>query len=486
MTLAYYVEMPLDFPEGVHAGAGKKYNVLAVARDGNGKPVLNGSSLAGVMRSIWRSWLAACPTESPWTPAEIGRFFGTRCSDDARDEGQTSSAVRVTNYELIGGELLAQRTHHLRNRHRGTVVERGLYSLEACPPNSRAQVGFWIVQPPISESTPALTDEAIRTFLTVIVSAFQNGVSVGGSSNRGIGRAVTNEANVRVARFDRSSLADHSRYLDAMRSWSTGGRPRDLVAFDAMPNVAAAASLVIDVRLKIPRGQDILVADGQGSEAQMEPQRVIGVDKQWYWRIPGSSLRGLFRRWIHRLSAREQLQANPGGVVATADSVDQYKSREASYTGEQLGWCFKDNNDRDRFAPPEDWKVESLFGTCFRPGRLKITDGFQRCTGKELKDCPEAQLRMHVAVDRVTGGAAEGMLFDNFVLVDHAENSAISFRISVRSPTESDVRWLAQTLKALDLGLLRVGSSKSSGRLSFREVPVATGPFGGQFNQYFQ
>ena len=493
MPFAYYIEMPVDFPEGVHFGAGKQFNMLTVARDGLKKPVLNGTSLAGVMRSIWRDFLKSKPNETPDTVVKMANLlFGERCRDDD-DEAQrpvSSSAVRVTNYELImSHQLTNQRTHHLRNRHRGTVVDGGLYSVESCPPGTSAEVGFWVYSATDSSSDEGLTDTVIKEFLAVMSGAFQHGVCVGGNSNRGIGRAVTNPENVRFRRFDLSVLQDQADQLDAARAWSKGDKVDGLKKLESTES-GQSGTLVINLKLKIPRGQDILVADGQGQEVQMEPQRVIGVDGKSYWRIPGGSLRGLFRRWINRLSAREQLRANPDCLPSTSDPVGEYLTREmnGTYSGDNLGWCFKPREERDGFPMPADWHVDSLFGTCFNPGRIKISDGFQKCTDEDVAKCPESQVRMHVAVDRVTGGAAEGMLFDNRVLIDPNQNaSGFSFRISIRNPQEHDVRWLAQTLVALDIGVLRVGSSKSSGRLSLNGImPDAKGKLDQEFKQRLQ
>jgi hypothetical protein len=41
----------------------------------------------------------------------------------------------------------------------------------------------------------------------------------------------------------------------------------------------------------------------------------------------------------------------------------------------------------------------------------------------------------------------------------------------VKNIQEHEAKWLAQTLKALHLGLLRVGSSKAAGRLELAEQP---------------
>ena len=38
-----------------------------------------------------------------------------------------------------------------------------------------------------------------------------------------------------------------------------------------------------------------------------------------------------------------------------------------------------------------------------------------------------------------------------------------------------EVEWLVATLRAIDLGILRIGSSKSSGRLCLKEAPVVRG-----------
>ena len=78
----------------------------------------------------------------------------------------------------------------------------------------------------------------------------------------------------------------------------------------------------------------------------------------------------------------------------------------------------------------------------------------------------ECQRRMHVAVDRITGGAAEGVLFENRVLTFSDEQAVeFEFRVVINNPLEHEAKWLGQTLIALDMGVLRVGCSKSSGRL---------------------
>lgn len=482
MPYAYYLEMPIEFPEGVHFGAGKDFNSLIIAKDGAGAPVLNGTSLAGVMRSIWRDYQVAELfgfdgkssreinelRKAKEVADKVSLLFGKeqeklRQEEESGEEiplEEKESRVKVTNYELeLGGQIRDQRTHHQRNRHRGTVLDQGLYSLEACPPGSRAKVGFWVFD---SGDT---TEDDIEAFLGVLVAAFQQGISIGGNSNRGVGRAVTNVANVKQRIFDLTVLEQQANQLDAHRNWRAGQPIENLEAFSENHlKPISRSKLKVDLTLVIPRGQDILVGDGQAQEVQIEPQRVQAKDGQYYWRIPGSSVRGLFRRWFHRLAARDGFNV--------CDSAGQYEARmaEGNYKGEKLGHCF----DEPAYVEDSDsCPIVALFGSCFQPGRIKITDSLARCSrhSEEMEECTECQKRVHVAVDRITGGAAEGMLFDNRVLTAYADGSSPEFNISITidDPKQHEARWLAQTLVALDVGVLRIGSSKSSGRLSLKE-----------------
>jgi hypothetical protein len=72
------------------------------------------------------------------------------------------------------------------------------------------------------------------------------------------------------------------------------------------------------------------------------------------------------------------------------------------------------------------------------------------------------------------------MLFENDVLVGAAAASPrFHVRMLVQDPEEHEARWLAQCLSALDSGLIRVGSSKASGRLALVRAPMAHGRYEG-------
>jgi len=369
--------------------------------------------------------------------------------------------------------------HHQRNRHRGNVLEPGLFSAEFCPPQTSANVGFWIMSPPdVDSSEHSPFSKNANTFLALIAKRLEQGAWMGGSSNRGFGRATSN-GHVKTYRFDLTKRHDHAAFLAAHRAWRDLGTIGN--AYESFPATSPAIdsqrndTFRLDFSLRIPRGQDVMVGEVGGDEGIPEPQRTIGIDGRTYWRIPGSTLRGLFRSWFHRLAARDAMKANV--AIQIADDALSYVGREAAgeYTSDNLGIGFRTDVKTLPKPSKEFWPVVHLFGDLRNRGRIRMTDGLSTCSKAASQDCGETQLRMHVAVDRVTGGAAKGLLFQNRVLTSDAQ--PFKFHLEIENPEEHEVIWLARSLRALDLGVLRIGSSKSAGRLELVETPEPQGSY---------
>ena len=471
--------LPLLFPAGVAPGEGSDYNLLTLARNGMGTPLLRGTALAGVLRHAWTKHLRRAGHAN--VQAEVADFFGRALGDDA-DACGIESRLQVSDcvLEFAQAETLV-RTHHLRNRHTGSVADGGLFSLEACPPGTRTAATLWLRD---EEEDPA---HAFR-FLKLLIGLLQGGLTLGGKSSRGLGFVqLAGDAVYRV--YDLTNVEVYAAWLDEHRDWRAN--PTRIPAgtsIEAAPG-ATTSTLQVGFCLGIPRGQDLLVGDGQGLEHEIEPQRIQAADGQHYWRLPGSSLRGLFRSWITRLAARD------GHPVA--DQVERQRrvwrgelyAPTDPFNGDNLGWCFLPKDQRRHNKASTDCPVASLFGTLFGAGRIYISDAYAKCQAHPAgQPRPEEQLRKHVAVDRITGGAAESMLFENTVLTAYPDGASPRFDVTVRveDAREEDACWLAKTLRALDLGLLRLGSSKSSGRLKLMESPRANGPYKEQFSSLYR
>lgn len=436
----------LDFPCGLTPGESVGGNFRTVARDGRGRPVLRGSSLAGVLRSAWHRHVDG-------DERSVERFFGACAGDDYAPSGQ--SPLQVPDCILATGDAAAEdRTFHQRHRHLGRVMEGGLYGTECLPPHTVAGVTLWLDD---ESGDPDGTGE----FLGWLAATVKSGVHVGGMSSRGTGLGEL-VGTIDHRAYDLSDIEQHAAYLDDHRRWRMGEKPT--TGSDLAPSELPSDTLRVTLRWRIPRGQDLLVGDGQGIDFESEPQRVMVADGNEYWRLPGSTMRGLYRSWCNRLAARDGLNV--------ADSAERHVKREEAGTelkGDMVGWLF----EKDRPAVHDESPVARLFGSLHKAGRIWFSDAYSPVR----EDC--LQKRNHVAVDQLTGGAVEHLLFDNAVLVGDVE---FTVRLQVQNPSEQEVRWLAQTTRAIDMGLLRVGSSKSAGRLSLCGPPCAEGPHRTVFN----
>ena len=278
-------------------------------------------------------------------------------------------------------------------------------------------------------------------------------------------------------------MDQHAAYLETQRSLRNGGNDEvsGLAPLEVISPITQQLEVIL--KLRIPRGQDLLVADGQGINHETEPQRVHHADGQEYWRIPGSSFRGLFRAWMSKLAAKEGLP-----VADSYERHENYRSGASKVetdelNGENLGRCFlpKDQWREPNHPPKIDCPIAHLFGSLFHAGRIHFSDALSvKGSAKSYTE----QMRMHVAVDRITGGAAESMLFDNTVLVaiDSKDTPVFEVKICIADPLEQEVRWLRKTIVALDLGLLRLGSSKSAGRIELQTAPHVNGPMSNSLN----
>lgn len=484
--IIYALYLPLVFPEGLAPGNGSDSNRLLIARNGASQPVLRGTALAGVLRHTWHAILKKSQ-ETKAAEAFEKSFFGASCEEETEAELTTASRLNVPDSILFSHQASAKdRTHHQRNRHTGTVLQNALFSLEACPPLTETNLLLWLEGKNTEEEKAK--DLA---FLKQTASFFlpeSGGLLLGGSSARGIGRVLLKSGRGPAWKaFDLSSPEACGEYLDFRQVMNPDSETLDAIcaSWETCECIGAGNSenlpfsnrLTVSFTLKIPRGQDILVSDGD-----MKPQRICDAKGKMCWRLPGSTFRGLFRRWVTRLAARA------GEMVADSHQnyVNSMKDSSISYSGDSLAWAFmKDLAQKNSAAAvkniQKEYPVEDLFGTAFKHGRIHFTDAFTPCKEpqdgtKETFFSEEEQVRTHVKIDPITGGVFGGALFENTVLTS-AKNPQFTVTLFVEEPKEQEVRWLSSTLKALDFGLLRVGTSKAAGRLALAETPKAVGPF---------
>ncbi|MDT8380201.1 MAG: RAMP superfamily CRISPR-associated protein [Desulfotignum sp.] len=441
MLTIYKITADIIFPEGAAPGAGSSSNRHVLARNGNQKTILRGSVLAGVLRHAYAERLGMSSLEDP-----VSRWFG----EGADPDEDNSSCIRVAD-AVIRCATVNERTHNLINRHTGAPAKGGLFSFEAIPPMSKAILSI-ILEPGAGES------EEYDAFIDHLVGILGTGLLVGGHTNRGVGRMMLVD-DVSVRDFDLATVDGSADFLDAQYEEMNKGV---VLSGRKFRPETQQNHLEIKLELGIPRGEDLLIGDGQETDYALNPQSVIFNDGSEHWRIPGSSLRGVVRAWMTRLAARD-------GETIT-DSVNNWYDRcddpKKSYKPDLIGWGFKDTQDRARYQEYPDLlddPILDLFGSMYKKGRIHISDVFSRPMEQQ-----DVQDRYHVAVDRFSGGANEGALFDNQVLAGTQLIFPVTILLS--TPREKEVQWLVKTLRALHLGILSVGSSKSGGRLEIKSI----------------
>ncbi len=438
MNCAYKLTANIVFPEGISPGAGTLLNRKIVERNGKKDAVLRGSALAGVLRAAYAEKLGVSSQGEA-----VSRWFGSKQEGD----NDTGSVVRVAD-AVIGCNATGERTHNMINRHTGAVFKNALVSVETIPPMAKADLSITLIP---GAGEPVEYEAFINRFAEIM----GNGLLAGGNSNRGIGRIIAVKA-IYLRQFNLDTVDGTADFLDAeYRERSTGVELKG----DPLVIRGCADHLTIALELGIPRGEDLLIGDGQDADYTLKPQSVAFADGTEHWRIPGSSLRGIFRAWMTRLAARD------GEPVS--DSLDRWYAQEDSpYKPDLIGWGFYEGEERKRIQKhPYELTdpILDLFGSMYKKGRIHITDAYSG----PIK-AHEAQDRMHVAIDRFSGGANEGALFSNQVL--HGENLRFPVTIILKTPSEKDVEWMVKTLRALHLGILHVGSSKGGGRLEIKDL----------------
>jgi CRISPR/Cas system CSM-associated protein Csm3 (group 7 of RAMP superfamily) len=274
-------------------------------------------------------------------------------------------------------------------------------------------------------------------------------------------------------------------YLDVHRAWRNEGTPTDHAGAEEWSIAGENKDqLVLSIRVKVPRGEDILVGDGQGLDVEIEPQRVFCADGTERWKIPGSSLRGIIRSWMTRLAARDPAYRNQ-----VNDSWQNWSQNGEEVKGDDLLWGYGTAHEeqRERTQRLHDERnsadmeeivacpIMRLFGSGYSKGRIHISDAL---SNNPLQSTDQ-HLRAHVAVDRITGGANDGFFFQNNVLTGKPE---FPFTITIQHPEEHEVIWLLSALRAIDVGVIRIGSSKAGGRLALAANPIARGEYSDRFD----
>ena len=448
--------LPVVFPEGIAPGDGSINNMNVIALDGQNRHVLRGTALAGVLRKEF-----ADNENLERDDDAVNLFFGEKADTDINRE--CSKVITYNTFLKMGESREEIRMHNSVDRHNGAVRDKSLFSLAALPAGTEAEIRLDLNIPP-----GTLSEEDVQKFIKNITVIFSNGLYMGGNKSRGIGFTELKTEKAGYTVYNLSEENGLKKFLSddyLLRIGEESLQPEVKLSAEIPERLYSSK---ISVEFTIPRGQDVLIGDSVNIDFQLQAQKTIKTDGETYWRLPGASFKGIFRSWFNRLVALD------GEYVA--DSAFEY-AESGPFKSDDIAWC-RPENESER----EQWKkhpdeipcpVSRLFGSLYSSSRIFFRDVLIK-----QSDVTE-DIRKHVALSAISGGAVEGSLFDNNVL-QGIPGKSFTLTVLIDSPDEKDMDLLKKTLKAIDSGILRIGSSKSAGRLAVKKVTVE-GDFSDKF-----
>jgi CRISPR/Cas system CSM-associated protein Csm3 (group 7 of RAMP superfamily) len=344
---------------------------LVVARDGLGRLMIPGTSLAGALRS-WLGSATAPAGDALFDRAALGAVFGDL---EHRGQGGVVCRIMVDDAVADGDVRVDVRDGVGIDRSTGSAAAGVLYQHEVVPPGTRFAVRITAAQ------TAADTERVARA-LDLLVQALAAGrVEIGAARTRGLGQVrLTDVTRTRVEFADRdqvlSWLCGHPAAAPATEVELPGdGRLGIEITWAAVTPVMVRASTVNEAEPDQDRAVDTVPLRSGDT----------GPDGSMTLLLPGSSVKGVLRSHAER-------------IVRTVRAVDDVPDR----------WL-------DQVNDPRLGPVTALFGTA---GDHRSRDDGEMLPGRRgalsVRDCvgtAAARVVTHVAVDRWTGGAAENLLF---------------------------------------------------------------------------
>lgn len=377
---------------------------LPLARDGRGRIFVPGTSLAGALRNWCDGAFGVAATANLWGP------------EHRRGDGDGGAASFITVMDAV---IEAPEGEHMLgveirdgvgiDRRLGTAAREIKFDRAVLP--SGTLIGFALIL-----DASAVDDPGIG-ILGHLIAALQAGeVLLGAARTRGLGQVALIDCKLLY-----QELATATGILETLRR---GGRlvdPATLAATHAPPGLRPRLDFTVQWRARLP----VMVKAGhEGNAVDILPM-VSGDGRKVSLVLPGSSLKGALRshaerilRTLHQTDADEDFERQLVGeplirsLFGTPGTVDPAPLSEP---GDQVRPGLAALRVEDcRLAPEierENWAAIETAPTLPELVKLLETQG--------LNGFQPAQ---HVAIDRWTGGAAEGQLFS--VLEPHIAGSA--------------------------------------------------------------
>lgn len=379
----------------IHVGGmgGDADTDLALAINGRGEYYIPGTSLAGALRG-WMSKPFSAEdnpqdnTDSLKNPKHpVNQLWGFQNNE----QGHASFIVINDAQINLNGMTIEIREGVGIDRHYGAAADGVKYSRAILPKG----VNF-----PLKITLDCQTDQNPDELWQLLLALEKSDIRIGAAKTRGLGKVKLNISSIHEQKLDAQNIFDVLLEGGKKRSWNEL-KPTEY---------ASPEQLTLDIAWK-PKDPVMVKTEGDGIAVDILPL-VSQVDSKIRFVIPGSSIKGVLRAHAERI-VRTVCQKDTGNNFLQQVQLNLINEifGAASRSEQDLGLIGSLSID-DCYAAismnPGDWSaVENATSMAVDDLKPLVNSAINK-TDEHYRTLQPA---MHVAVDRWTGGAADGMLY---------------------------------------------------------------------------
>lgn len=371
-----------DAPLALGSGEPGPFSDSACVRDGQGRLIIPGTALAGVLRPD----VARAEWGSP----------------------ERASLVWFEDAVALDGVLLELRDGVGIDRNRGTAARGVLYNREVIPKGTRFRLLLRVEA--VERLREGVTQAEAKTFAEAVAASLASGVALGGRTSAGLGRV----------RLTAASLTWQGTGLRAgLLAFLTDPTPRTPLDLTQLrPDPASTRTPGGRLRVTVPwhATSPLLVSVAHNGLVDRIPQTARTSETDVRLVVPGTSLKGVLRsraEWIVRTVTgpdapddfADQLAQSPELVGLVFGQPPNRRAGERGRSGAaQVHEVYSSE-------PLRAWE-KSLARLSARRGTTPVAVATSRSEANAaLRKGRQLQINDHVAISRWTGGADEGKLF---------------------------------------------------------------------------
>lgn len=414
---------------------------MPVAVNGLNEPYIPGTSIAGVLKNYIRKHIN--------DTGLIETFFGTQKGNSKN----IKSYIIINDAVLIGetNKLIYElRDHNVINRITHSTFDKGKFDTQVISAGNLFDFSFEV-------DVPKKYLKTFKEIVYLLVSGITEGKCLfGGQTSRGLGRMKL--VDVKVSDYDfkmnrKSALQDYlnqkSNDVD-YNSWNSKSITINNYNYaeisikcklDSPFIIQSGATNIINSNSDIEKEADIIPLYSQNVDGKIVPV------------LPGSSLKGVFRTRAqmitNTLNNFTDVSAKINEILKKNKKIRMKDIDEMINKNNYLLGLFGSSINLKENVVEEVKKVNSDFKS-----KIFFEDSYLYTNNNEKIP---TNTSAHIKIDRWTGGAIEGALYDIEKIWSEKEDIFLDINLMIEEPKLYHLGLIAHCLKDLLSGDLKVG-----------------------------